>query len=83
MSDLQAMADRVEIEALRGELTDAVMMRDHDRLASLFTQNGAVRIPISTSRPSAGRRFAPGASGSRLSWTISCRPLPPVMYYGL
>ncbi len=45
MSDLQAIADRVEIEALRGEFTDAVMMRDYDRLASLFTPDGAVRIP--------------------------------------
>ena len=33
MSDLQAIADRFEIEALRGEFTDAVMMRDYDRLA--------------------------------------------------
>ena len=45
MSDLQAIIDRVEIEALRGEFTDAVMMRDYDRLASLFTPDGAVRIP--------------------------------------
>jgi ketosteroid isomerase-like protein len=45
MNDPQAIADRVEIEALRGEFTDAVMMRDHDRLASLFTQDGAVRMP--------------------------------------
>jgi ketosteroid isomerase-like protein len=45
MSDLQEVADRFEIEALRGEFTDAVMMRDYDRLASLFTQDGAVRIP--------------------------------------
>ena len=45
MSDFQAIADRVEIEALRGEFTDAVMMGDYDRLASLFTQDGAVRIP--------------------------------------
>jgi ketosteroid isomerase-like protein len=45
MSNLQAIVDRVEIEALRGELTDAVMMRDYDRLASLFTPDGAVRIP--------------------------------------
>jgi hypothetical protein len=29
VSDFQAIADRVEIEALRGEFTDAVMMRDH------------------------------------------------------
>ena len=45
MSELRAIADRVEIEALRGEFTDAVMMRDYDRLASLFTQDGVVRIP--------------------------------------
>jgi ketosteroid isomerase-like protein len=45
MSDFQAIADRVEIEALRAEFTDAVMMCDHDRLASLFTPGGAVRIP--------------------------------------
>jgi ketosteroid isomerase-like protein len=45
MSDLRAIADRVEIEALRGEFTDAVIMRDYDRLSSLFTQDGAVRIP--------------------------------------
>ena len=46
MSDLQATADRVEIEALRGEFTDAVMTNDHDRFASLFTPDGAVRIPL-------------------------------------
>jgi ketosteroid isomerase-like protein len=45
MSELQAIADRFEIEALRGEFTDAVMMHDYDRLASLFTQDGAVRMP--------------------------------------
>jgi ketosteroid isomerase-like protein len=46
MGNLQAITDRVEIEALRGEFTDAVMMNDHDRLASLFTPGGAVRIPL-------------------------------------
>ena len=45
MTDLRAIADRVEIEALRGELTDAVMMRDYDRVASLVTSDGAVRMP--------------------------------------
>lgn len=45
MSDHDAMASRVEIEALRGEFSDAVMMRDYDRLASLFTQDGVVRMP--------------------------------------
>jgi ketosteroid isomerase-like protein len=45
MTDFQAIADRVEIEALRGEFTDAAMMRDRARLASLFTQDGALRMP--------------------------------------
>jgi ketosteroid isomerase-like protein len=45
MSDFQAIADRVEIEALRGEFTDGAMMRDYDRVASLFTPDGALRMP--------------------------------------
>ena len=45
MTDLQAIADRVEIEALRGEFTDAAMMRDRARFASLFTEDGALRMP--------------------------------------
>jgi hypothetical protein len=45
MSDFQAVADGVEIEALRGEFTDAAMMRDRARLASLFTPDGALRMP--------------------------------------
>ena len=45
MNDLQAIADRVEIEALRGEFADAIMMHDHDRFASLFTPDGVWRIP--------------------------------------
>jgi uncharacterized protein (TIGR02246 family) len=45
MSDLQAIADRFEIEALRGEFTDALMMRDFDRFASLFAEDGTWRIP--------------------------------------
>jgi len=45
VSDFQATADRVEIEALRGEFTDAAMMRDRARMASLFTPDGALRMP--------------------------------------
>jgi ketosteroid isomerase-like protein len=45
MSNLAAIADRVEIEALRGEFTDAAMMRDYDRLASLFIADGVLRMP--------------------------------------
>jgi hypothetical protein len=52
MNDFQAIADRVEIEALRGEFTDAVMMRDYDRLASLFTPDGALTTSDSCQRNS-------------------------------
>ncbi|WP_406295608.1 LUD domain-containing protein [Embleya sp. NBC_00888] len=45
MNDFRTIADRVEIEALRGEFTDAAMMRDRPRLASLFTPDGALRMP--------------------------------------
>jgi uncharacterized protein (TIGR02246 family) len=45
MSDLQDIADRVEIGALPGEFTDAGMTRDYDRFATLFTRDGAWRIP--------------------------------------
>lgn len=38
-------ADRAAIEQLRIAFTDAAMMNDHDRLGSLFTADGALRIP--------------------------------------
>jgi ketosteroid isomerase-like protein len=43
--DIRTIADRVEIEALRAELTDAVLMRDYDRVEALFTPEGAMRWP--------------------------------------
>ncbi|GIH15270.1 nuclear transport factor 2 family protein [Rugosimonospora africana] len=45
MNDLRAIADRIEIEALRGEFSDAAMMSDYDRFASLFTDDAVYRIP--------------------------------------
>jgi len=45
MNTLQTIADRFEVEALRGEFTDAGMMHDYDRFASLFTEDGVWRIP--------------------------------------
>ncbi|AJF66667.1 nuclear transport factor 2 family protein [Streptomyces vietnamensis] len=45
MNDFQAIADRVEIEALRGEFTDAAMMRDRPRMAALFTPDGVLSMP--------------------------------------
>ena len=45
MSDFQALADRVEIEELRGQFSDAAMMGDYDRFVSLFTDDAVYKIP--------------------------------------
>jgi hypothetical protein len=65
MTDLQAIADRVEIEALRGEFTDAAMMRDRARLASLFTPYGALRMPNIPAELVGRDQIRAGASGCR------------------
>jgi uncharacterized protein (TIGR02246 family) len=43
--DTTTLVERFEIESLRGEFTDALMVRDYDRFSSLFTDDGAWRIP--------------------------------------
>lgn len=43
--DLQAISDRLELETLAGEFTDAVMLRDWDRAAAMFTVDGVWAIP--------------------------------------
>ncbi|OBJ04241.1 DUF4440 domain-containing protein [Mycobacterium sp. 1482292.6] len=45
MTNLQMISDRLEIEALRSDFTDAGVARDYDRFASLFTSDGAWRMP--------------------------------------
>jgi len=64
MTDLQAIADRVEIEALRAEFTDAAMMNDYSRLASLFTPDGVMRWPH-VGVDFAGREMIRGAGSRR------------------
>ncbi|WP_063051315.1 hypothetical protein [Nocardia arthritidis] len=45
MSDPLVIADRVEITALCGEVTDTVMMREVARVACLFTPEAVMRWP--------------------------------------
>ncbi|MEU4218480.1 LUD domain-containing protein [Actinoplanes sp. NPDC026623] len=61
MNDFQEIADRVEIEALRGEFTDAAMMRDHDS------------TPLAGSAPGTGAAgdFAAPASAERLDRAVA------------
>ncbi|MEU0869286.1 nuclear transport factor 2 family protein [Nocardia brasiliensis] len=44
-NDFRALTDRIEIAALGAEFSDAVMMRDPDRLLTLFTDDAVLRIP--------------------------------------
>jgi len=73
MSDLQAIADRFEIEALRGDFADAVMMRDCERLASLFTQDGTVRMPHINAEATSREEIRAGIERMQGSGTTSCK----------
>jgi ketosteroid isomerase-like protein len=75
MSGLQAIADRVEIEALRGEFTDAGMMRDYDRVASLFTRDAVWRIPVVNVEFVGREEIRSGVERlGEVSGTTSCKP---------
>ncbi len=45
MTSFQTIVDRVELEALPGQYTDAVMSHDYDRFSALFTADAVIRIP--------------------------------------
>jgi hypothetical protein len=76
MSELQAITDRVEIEALPGEFTDAVMMRDYDRLASLFTPDGAVRMPHIDAEATSREEIRAGIERLQGVWDVFIRRTP-------
>ncbi|MFF8993782.1 nuclear transport factor 2 family protein [Streptomyces sp. NPDC014983] len=68
MRDLEAIADRVEIAALCGEYTDAVMTRDYDRLASLFTEDAVCRIPEADVELSGREQIRAGVARMQAQW---------------
>ena len=77
MGDLQVIADRVEIEALRGEFTDAVMMRDYDRLASLFTHDGVVRMPHISAEATSREQIRAGIERLQDVWDYFVQTVHP------
>ncbi|MFF4928554.1 YybH family protein [Streptomyces griseofuscus] len=68
MRDFEAVADRVEIEALRGEFTDAAMLRDYDRLASLFTEDAVCEIPEAQVKLSGRAEIRTGIGRMQAQW---------------
>src|SRR5690349_10143185 len=67
-NDLQNVLDRFEIEALRGEFTDAGAMRDYDRLAALFTPDAVWRIPQAGIELSSREEIRVGIAHMQAQW---------------
>ena len=79
MSDFQAIADRVEIEALRGEFTDAAMMHDRARLASLFTPDGVLRMPNIPAELAGREEIRAGGERLQAQWEFFVQTTHPGM----
>ncbi|SPT63989.1 nuclear transport factor 2 family protein [Actinomadura madurae] len=68
MRDFAAIADRVEIEALRGEHVDAPMLGDYDRFASLFTEGAVWRIPFANIELAGRKEIRVGIERLQSAW---------------
>jgi ketosteroid isomerase-like protein len=79
MIDLHAVADRFEIEALPGQFTDAGMMCDYDRFASLFTPDGAWRIPHANVAFIGHDEIRAGIERLRALWDYAVQTVHPGM----
>jgi ketosteroid isomerase-like protein len=77
VSDFQVVADRVEIEALRGEFSDAAMMRDRARLASLFTPGGILRMPNIPAELVGREEIRAGAERLQAQWEFFVQTTHP------
>ncbi len=68
MRDLATIADRTEIEALRGEHLDATMIGDYDRFASLFTKDAVWRIPFANVELTGWKEIRAGIERMQAAW---------------
>jgi ketosteroid isomerase-like protein len=79
MSILPTLADRFEIEVLRGEFTDAAMVHDYDRFASLFTSDGAWRIPYANVELIGAHEIRSGIERAQAVWEYFVQTAHPGM----
>ncbi|MEU0117569.1 nuclear transport factor 2 family protein [Streptomyces bobili] len=77
MGDMRAITDRVETEALRAELTDAVMLRDFDHAVSLFTPEGAMRWPHIDKEFVGREEYRAGIEWGQLLWEFFVQNVHP------
>lgn len=74
---LESIADRIEIAALWGEFADAVMLRDYDRLASLFADDGVWRIPEAHVEFTGRREIRAGIERLQGAWEFFVQTVHP------
>ncbi|GCD94675.1 nuclear transport factor 2 family protein [Embleya hyalina] len=74
---LQSIVDRIEIAALWGEFTDAAMMRDYDRLVSLFVDDGVWRIPEAHVGLTGRREIRAGIERLQGAWEFFVQTVHP------
>jgi ketosteroid isomerase-like protein len=72
-----SIADRVQIEALRSEFTDAVMMHDYDRVAALFAEDGVVRIPEAGAEAVGRAAIRAGVERMQAMWEFFVQAVHP------
>jgi ketosteroid isomerase-like protein len=77
MTSLQNIIDRFEIEALRGEFTDAATMRDFDRFAALFTVDGVWQIPDGNIKLVGQAEIRPGVERMQGAWEFFVQNVHP------
>lgn len=68
MRDLATIADRTEIDVLRGEHLDAAMVGDYDRFASLFTNDAVWRIPFANIALTGSKEIRAGIERLQAAW---------------
>jgi ketosteroid isomerase-like protein len=77
MSDLQAIADRLELQALQADFTDAAMMRDWDGFAAVFTPDGAWRMPHAKIEFTSRTDIRAGVERLRAHWEFFIQTIHP------
>ncbi|OLF05732.1 DUF4440 domain-containing protein [Actinophytocola xinjiangensis] len=77
MNDPRETADRTAIEALRAEYSDAAMMLDHERFASLFTDDGVMVIPDAGIEHRGRAAILDGATRLRAGWEFMVQTTHP------
>ncbi|MFG2797706.1 nuclear transport factor 2 family protein [Streptomyces pseudovenezuelae] len=77
MTDIRTLADRIEIQALPGEFTDAAMLRDYDRLAALFAEDGVLRIPAADVEFTGPKEIREGIERLRAVWEYFVQTVHP------